>query len=455
MKRFLFGALVALAGGGVAMVLMATRYESKIRPNTRVGVVEVGGMVPADAAKKLRVWWETEKLREVSLSVANGRKAPWSVQLAKLVRLDDQASVGNLHMEDFWVSAARTVGQGAAEPQRFEPRFVLHPEIESQVESYVRQSIGEPRPARVRFVNGQIVREPEVSGYSLDREAFGPAVMQGIQGTGAIAVPIQEAPKTIPDEELAKISEVVSSFSTTFPRSQTSRNTNLRIASGRIDGTILMPGEVFSFNEVVGKRTVKDGYRIAGVYRNGRHDVALAGGICQVSGTLYNAALLANLKIVQRQNHSMPVAYLPVGRDATVDYGTIDFKFQNSTDAPIAIYSTYESGRLSFGVLGKKEPGLSVKLVTANHKSWSRGVKYVEDRSLPPGKTKVIEKGSAGHQIDVYRVVMKNGVEVNREYLGRSRYGGGVKIIARGAAAPPADAAPAPPPAEDGQPSSD
>jgi vancomycin resistance protein YoaR len=171
-----------------------------------------------------------------------------------------------------------------------------------------------------------------------------------------------------------------------------------------------------------------------------------------VSGTLYNAVLLANLKVKHRENHSMPVAYLPVGRDATVDYGTKDLRFENSTDHPIAIYSSYVTGRLTFGVLGLKEPGLSVEIVTSGHKSWSRGIQYVTDKTLPPGKTKVVEKGASGHQIDTYRVVKKDGVEVKREYLGRSHYAGGVRIIARGpaAAVPTPGPVNVPPPATGG-----
>ena len=442
MKRFLIGLGCVVASGAVGLVLMASRYESKIKPNTRVGIIDVGGLAPADAAKKLRVWWETERRRELSLEAPNGRSKPMSVMVAKLgVRLDDMASVSSLPMDDFWGSAARSIGQAEGERAEFEPKLTIDTKALDAVDGYVRDSIGEPRAARVKFVDGAVIREPEVSGYSLDRDAMLPAIQEALKADGKVTLPIKEAEKSISDEELAKIKEVVGEYSTRFPAGQASRNTNLRLASSRIDGTILMPGEVFSFNDVVGKRTVKDGYRIAGVYRNGRHDVALAGGICQVSGTLYNAVLLSNLKIKQRQNHSMPVAYLPVGRDATVDYGTIDLKFENNTDQPIAISSTFVTGKLTFRVLGTKDPTQTVKIVTQGHQSWSRGIKYVTDNSLPPGKTKVVEKGSSAHQVDTYRVVYKNGVEVSRENLGRSRYGGGVRIVARG---PAAAGAPAP-----------
>lgn len=448
MKRFFVGFTFVAAGGAIALLLMASRYESKIRPGTRVGIVDVGGLVPADAAKKLRVWWESEKLREVSLTVKSGRKPPLKTTVSKLgVRLDDQGSVSELPMDDFWVSTARTLSQGEPISKKYEPKLKLDEAAAKRIDAYVKESVGDPKPATVSYKDGVIVRMPEVSGFSVDQESFLPAIIEGLRSDGNIQIPIQEAPKKIPDDVLATITDVISEYSTNFPRGQVSRNTNLRLASSKIDGKILMPGEVFSFNQTVGQRTIEDGYKLAGIYRNGKHDIGLAGGICQVSGTLYNAALLANLKIKERRNHSMPVAYLPVGRDATVDYGSADLKFINSTDHPIAIYSKFVTGRLTFGVLGKKEPGLQVKLATTDHKSWSRGVQYVVDKNLSPGKTKVVEKGSSGHSINVYRIVLKNGVEVAREFLGHSKYAGGVRIVARGPAATAAPSVSTDPPA--------
>lgn len=440
MKRVLIGLGSVTALTAVSLVLMASNYERKIRPNTRVGMVEVGGLVPADAAKKLRLWWETERRREVSLQVANGKNPPMKQMLTRLgLRLDDMASVAELPMDDFWDSAARTIGQGEPEATAFEPVFTWDEKDLAKLDEYVKSSIGELRRARARWIGGRVQIEPEVSGYAVDREAFRTALLEGMGNEEPIQIPLAEAPKTVPDEELAKITEIASEFSTSFPRSQTSRNTNLRIAASAIDGYVLSPGEVFSFNEVVGKRTAEAGYKVAGIYRNGRHDVGLAGGICQVSTTLYNAVLFSNLKIVSRRNHSMPVAYVPIGRDATVDYGSIDFKFENDTDQPIAISSSWEPGKLTFRVLGKKDPTLEVKLVPSGRRSWGRGVKTVVDRSLPPGKTKVIEKGSAGHAVNMTRIVYKNGVEVKREALGQSHYGGGVRIIAKGPDGPALD----------------
>ena len=145
---------------------------------------------------------------------------------------------------------------------------------------------------------------------------------------------------------------------------------------------------------------------------------------------MYNAALLADLKIVRRNNHSIPSVYVPIGRDATVDWGTLDLIIANPSPLPVAISSSYANGKITFRILGQKDPSMSIKIVTDNERTWERGEERVVDTSLPPGETRVIEKGSRGHAIDTYRVVYKDGVEIRREHLNHSDYAGMVRQIA-------------------------
>ncbi len=171
---------------------------------------------------------------------------------------------------------------------------------------------------------------------------------------------------------------------------------------------------------------------MAGVYKKGKHDVDVGGGICQVSTTLYNAALFANLKILQRHNHSMPVPYVPPGQDATVDYGALDLAIENNTASSIAICSEYHPGRLTFRILGKRDPGMKVKIESTGKQRWDPGTQLISDPTLPAGQKKVIDKGAAGESVKTYRVVYREGKEVRRESLGTSYYKGGQKIVAVG-----------------------
>jgi len=445
MKKVLWVMSMMIVAGAAGVSIMAARFEEKIKPNTFVGIVPVGDLSRDEAMRRIRLWWETEKRRELRVEIPDARIDPIVATAGKLgMTIDDVSSIQGLPLDSFWDSAQRSVSSAQGERSQFELKFKPNGQDAKWLTELVAKSVGSPAPARVEFENGVIKRIPEIAGATLDEAKLPEAVLNALVEDGVVDVPVVQAEKTVPDEALDQIVDVMSEFTTKFPVSQTSRNANLKLASGEIDGVVLMPGEIFSFNGHLGQRTASEGYKLAGVYRSGKHDVAIGGGICQVSTTLYNAVLFADLKIVLRSNHSMPVAYVPVGRDATVSYPQLDFKFQNNLPTPIAITRTFEPGKLTFRVLGKKELGKEVKVYQAGHSSWSRGVQYVNDATLPAGKQKVIEKGSAGHRVNTYRVVTVNGVEVRRELLNSSNYAGGKKIIAVNRAAGASAQAPEP-----------
>ena len=148
---------------------------------------------------------------------------------------------------------------------------------------------------------------------------------------------------------------LLSSFSTRYPASNRDRTTNLKLAAGKVNGTVVLPGQTFSYNAVVGERTIAAGYKEAAVYQDGQVVQGLGGGICQISTTLYNAALYANLEIVERRNHQFVPSYIGAGRDATVVYGSQDFKFKNNRNYAIKITCSVEGGVATFNIYGLKE----------------------------------------------------------------------------------------------------
>jgi len=158
------------------------------------------------------------------------------------------------------------------------------------------------------------------------------------------------------------------------------RGTNVAVAASKINGKILLPGETFSFNGTVGRRTVANGFKPAPEYQNGQTVTGIGGGTCQVSTTVYSAALYADLKIVKRSNHSMSVSYVPLGQDATVTDGGIDLKFMNNTDYPVKISAVTGGGKITVSIIGTKPE--APKTVKISHKSSDGGVRttrYVYD----------------------------------------------------------------------------
>ena len=147
---------------------------------------------------------------------------------------------------------------------------------------------------------------------------------------------------------------LLSQYSTRYSTRDQKRTTNLKLAANKINGTVLMPGETFSYNKVVGERTIAAGYQEAPIYVSGKVVDGLGGGICQITTTLYNAVVYANLDIVERSNHQFVPSYAPASRDATVVYGSIDFKFKNNRDYPIKIVCSVQNGIANFQIYGLK-----------------------------------------------------------------------------------------------------
>jgi vancomycin resistance protein YoaR len=424
MKRFLFGAFLAVVGAALVPCIAPAHHRDTIRANTRVGPVEVGGMTVEEAERALRVWWEGAKLTPLNVIVPAGSLKMPAMKPGQLgVTLDDVASVKDLPLQ------ASSVG-GDEDVHR--PVFRLNGLSMIPLEKAVQAALGADHPARARYDNGVIVREPEVIGAVLDEMALPNRVGSAILSDHTVALPITSGTKHIPDEALSQITDVVAEYSTRFPTYKRTRCSNIKLASHLIDGTVVMPGEEFSFNGVVGRRTLKAGFKVAGVYINGQHDTGVGGGICQVSTTLYNTALLSNMAIHRRSNHSLPVPYVPLGQDATVDYGNLDLVFQNTYATPIAVTSEYHPGKLIFRILGKKQPGLSVKIVRGSISWVPATTEQVTDASIPAGQKRVIKPGSSFRAVSTIRVVSIDGKVVKREPLGRSHYGGQPRIVAVG-----------------------
>ena len=227
--------------------------------------------------------------------------------------------------------------------------------------------------------------------------------------------------------------DLLATYSTTFSTKNTNRSTNIRLATQKINGVVLMPGETFSYNQVVGKRTTASGFKVAAVYSNGEVSEGVGGGICQVSSTLYNAVLFSNLEVTERRNHTFHTGYVPAGQDATVSWGAPDFKFKNNRNYPIRIVATVSGGKITTKIYGLKQADdYTVKISSSIVGSIPYKTTYKTDSSLGAGNTKVIQKGSNGLKSVTYKILYQNGKEVSREVISRDTYQPHNQIIARG-----------------------
>lgn len=227
--------------------------------------------------------------------------------------------------------------------------------------------------------------------------------------------------------------DLLSTFTTRYNAGNANRTQNVTLAANKIDGTVILPGEEFSYNKIVGERTIAAGYKEAAVYSNGQVVDGIGGGICQVSSTLYNSVVLANLDIVSRRNHQFVTSYVPAGRDATVVYGSTDFKFKNTRKYPIKIKSYVKGGILKVDIFGiKEETEYEVVIDARVTASIPYTTQYVNDSSLARGKEVVKQKGSNGSKSETYKILKLNGQVVSRTLLSKDTYNPMHKIVRRG-----------------------
>ena len=224
--------------------------------------------------------------------------------------------------------------------------------------------------------------------------------------------------------------DLLATFSTKYAASNTNRTTNLKLAAAKIDGYVLMPGETFSYNKVVGERTIAAGYKEAAIYSDGQVTNGLGGGICQISSTLYNSVIFANLDIVSRRNHMFIPSYVTGGRDATVVYGSTDFKFKNSREYPVKITASVSGGIAKISIYGLREDieyDISIEAETVKTINYS--TIYQKNSSYRSGA--VIQSGAKGSVVQSYKVYRLNGEVVKREKLYRDTYNAMNRIIAK------------------------
>ncbi len=237
--------------------------------------------------------------------------------------------------------------------------------------------------------------------------------------------------------------DVLASY-TTRVSGTAARVSNVRLAAKAFNGTVLNSGEEFSFNKTVGKRTVERGYQAATAYVAGESVDTIGGGICQTSSTLYAACLHANLEITSRTAHRYVSSYIPYGLDATVSWGTLDYRFRNNTDYPIRISTYYDKGKLTVTLHGTKTDDTYVKM-TSKQLGEAVGWEtiYQDAPELPAGTQEVKQTPYTGRKIQTYRnVYAADGTLLSSEKEALSDYKSRNKIIlvgTAGAVTPPAD----------------
>ena len=304
-----------------------------------------------------------------------------------------------------------------------------------------------PEPIDVDKIHSEVYKEmqnayytkdpfeihPEVEGVDFNVDEVKAMIAAEDKEEYTVKLTITKPTVTVNDIGTEAFPDKLGTFTTRYDERDTDRTTNLKLACQKLNNQVVLAGATFSYNSTLGERTIAAGYKNAKIYSNGQVVDGLGGGICQISSTLYNAVVDANLGIIERRNHQFVTSYVSAGKDATVVYGMTDFKFKNTRKYPIKIVATAQNGIATISIYGNKEEvEYDVTLEVKQLSTIPVTTQYVEDSSLPVGTEKVKQAGANGVKTETYLVKSLNGKVVSREVISRDTYNAMPRIILKG-----------------------
>lgn len=445
-NMFLIAAILLLSGIGIwrtleyralaemkAMVSRQTFY-----PGTTVEGIDVSGMTLEQALE----YWDKRiepNYREARVTLDDGS----SVTAYQLGYASDYENV---------LKRAWSMGRRGS----LEQRYLLASAGSARDYAVTRKSFDEALVRRfVEWAAGQVDAAPQNArvtafdpesqefefaservGYRLDQDALAADVEAAAEnGGGSVARSIETLQPSVTLEDISGSYGLITSATTNASSSSSNRISNIRLAMSIINGTCLHPGDQFSFNEVVGKRTKERGFKVATAYSSGTVTEEVGGGICQVSTTLFNAAVKADLKIDERHPHSLTVSYVDLGKDAAVDWGNKDLKFTNTTDGDIYILcNVSDDKRLRIYIYGQVLPnGETITVEGVKTGEIDYDTQYQLSFDLYSGQTRKLQKGKKGYTAEAYKIRWDaDGNQLSRELLCKSRYSATPEIIEYG-----------------------
>ena len=284
--------------------------------------------------------------------------------------------------------------------------------------------------ATMEFKDGEFIITDEQNGRSLNvtrsAEELNDSLESGafLDGPVTVKLTVDVTPPKATAASLKEATQVIGEYETYYNEYEESRSVNLKVASAKVNGTILEPGEMFSFNDATAPMTEEGGYEYANIISGGEYVPGIGGGVCQVSTTLYNAVLLAELEVNERWCHAFPPSYCQMGLDSTVYEEVLDFCFTNDTDAPIYIEMWCDDGECGCRLYGKEihDPSREIEFYYEIVGTIDKPEpKKVEDPEMEEGEEEIIEYGHIGYVVETYKTVTENGNSVT-EWFSESIY---------------------------------
>ena len=391
--------------------------KSRVLPNgSKVDDLDVSGVTTIEAQTKI-MGWAKDKLEETRVLLYNETVIP--ITLKDLgIEVDHQKTTEEIEHNP-----------GTIQPSILKvDTLKASQELQEKLKEFSRPA----KDASYKVEKDKFVVSPAESGLTVDIDKLISNIQRLPLGDipNQMEIPIVEVPASVTTEAVQSLAfdTIIGEFTTKFSVREKNRSSNLIAAAKSMDRKVIRPGEIFSFNDIVGPRETETGYKSAYVIVNGEFVQGTGGGVCQVSSTLYNAVLLSNLAIVERIPHAVAVSYVPPGQDATVNYPNIDFKFKNDTTNILYLRAEVISGILSIRIWGKKTDK-SVRIERQIEKVMKYKTERRWDSKLRSGRIVQEQAGSKGIVVNTWKVIRDGtGIET-KQFLSRDVYAPASRIL--------------------------
>ncbi len=437
-KRFLWLVLATflLLLAATVLACQATRRFSngdRLAPNVRIQGIEVGNLSRSQAAAEVQSRWVDTLPAKITLQWAQGKAEASADDLGRLVLLDEALTAahrvgreGNLLRQI--VTQIRLLRSGADVPVRVD---VDRDRLDAYLKELADEVYRAPKNADIDVEGDKVHVIPGKTGVELDVEAtqarLASVLADPAQTSAQVALKVKQP--AISAEDLAHLEVVLASYSTRFRPSQVDRTHNLRLAIKSLGRTVVMPGDVLSFNQRTGPRLAERGFREAPIFVDGEVEPSTGGGVCQVATTVYNAALLANLTVVERHKHSRPVNYAPSGRDATIYWGQADLRIRNTLRHPILVIGSIGDSSMTVKILGSREDRYEVELERSGIATIAHATREIPSSEVEPGGREVEKPGRDGTRVTLTRIVKRGGKVIKTERLHTDTYSPQTRIV--------------------------
>ena len=413
-----------------------------IADGVKIGSVDVSGMTGSDAKNAVTEYINSLKTATFTLTGAEDKTVEATAE-----------DMGVTADVDSAVEKAQAVGKSGSLIRRYKETQDLK---KSDVVIDMKLQVDKQKTANLLYANGDSLNVKAVN-MGLKRENGVFTVIDGQDGqevdyvqsvyaindflveqwdgsNNTIQLVVNDVKPEGSEEELAKVKDVLGTFTTKFPLNSAGRTQNVTRGCESINGSVVYPGEEFSADAAMRPYTEDNGYALAASYSNGTTVESFGGGICQVSTTLYNAVIRAELEVTARFNHSMTVGYVDLSADAAIAGDYKDFKFVNNSDAPIYIEGSCSGGVLTFTVYGEetRPANRQVSFESETLETINPEVQYNVTSSQPVGYYHVDQSSHTGYKARLWKVVTVDGVEQSREVFNNSTYKASPKIITVG-----------------------